>query len=123
VDRFIRQNFDSVEQLEILVLMRLQKPRRWTASDLALEMRTSIGSATTRVNGLVQRGLVRAIAGGEVEYEYAPADDGVDQSVAMVSSVYLTRRFVVIEAIVGTPNEKIRVFADAFRLRRGDRGD
>lgn len=120
LERFIRQSVDSVEQLEMLVLMRLQQPRRWTAAELALEMRTSEGGAKMRLGGLVDRGLVKRA--GE-EYAYEPVDPKADALVAAVASAYLTKRFVVIDVIVGNPTEKIQVFADAFRLRKRSSDD
>jgi len=125
VERFIRQNLDSIEQLEMLVLLRLQQPRRWKASELALEMRTTEGSAATRLRGLVQRGIVREVSGtsgADATYEYAPADEAMDATIGAVATAYVTRRYVVIEAIVGNPKDKIQLFADAFRLRKG-KGD
>lgn len=114
---FLRDNLDSVEQLEILLLLRLQRERAFTAEDLAREMRTSAGSAAMRLDGLSRRGLVKATsASDEPAYTY---DDREDPAVAALATAYLTRRFAVIEAIAGNPNAKIHLFAEAFRLRKG----
>ena len=120
VAAFIRANLDSVEQLEILLLMRLQGGRGWTAEQLAREMRTSRGSVETRLVGLSARGLVSPSGDDDGACIYSPRDKSVDDEVAALAAAYLTRRFAVIEAIAGNPNAKIHLFADAFRVRKGN---
>lgn len=127
VERFVRLHIDSVEQLEILVLLRLHRERAFTAAELAAEMRTSEGSARTRLEALAAHGLlVQATSTGGADgtsFQYAPTDAELDARVAAVATAYVTRRYAVIDAIFAKPTDKIRLFGEAFRLRKDKDGD
>jgi predicted transcriptional regulator len=125
IERFVREYIDSVEQLEILVLLRLHRDRAFTASELATEMRTSEGSASTRLRSLVGSGLVHQLASpsGATSFQYSPKDPALDARVASVATAYVTRRYAVIDAIFAKPTDKIRLFGEAFRLRKNEDDD
>jgi predicted transcriptional regulator len=120
VVEFIIECIDSVEQLEMLVLLRTQRDRGWTPAQLAAEMRTTEGSATKRLKGLLKAGLV--VSSADREHRYAPKDSSKDAVVAAVAMSYLTRRFSVIDVILVGRRNQLGLFSDAFRLRRkGDK--
>jgi predicted transcriptional regulator len=116
VKRFIDANISSVEQLELLLLLRRTKPRTWTAQSASLELRTSPQSVATRVSELAARGLV-TIDGGEFAYGASSSADG---TVGELERVYATYRTRVITMIFDKPPRPIRDLADAFRLRKDD---
>jgi hypothetical protein len=116
VKRFVDANISSVEQLELLLLLRRTKPRSWTARTASLELRTSPQSVATRVAELVARGLVKVDDG---EFTYA-ASSSADGTVGELERVYATYRTRVITMIFDKPPRPIRDLADAFRLRRDD---
>jgi hypothetical protein len=120
VESFVGAHIDSIEQLEILLLLRLDRTRAWTAREIATEMRTTEGSATLRLGGLLGDGLVEMSPSAPPTYRYR-VDAGVDEVVAALAAAYLARRFAVIDAILRQrrPNKsKIRLFAEAFRLKK-----
>jgi hypothetical protein len=120
VASFLAQHIDSVEQLEILLLLRMDRSRTWTPSELATEMRTTEGSAATRLTKLLAHGLVSRTGDA---YRFAPADAAVEASVAAVATTYVSRRYVVIQAIFEPRASTLQAFADAFKIRDGNSGN
>jgi hypothetical protein len=120
VREFIIEHIDSVEQVEILLLLRQKTGRTWTAESMARELRIAVSSAATRLADLKKLGLVLLVEGTPGEYRYAPRTPALDETVRGLSEAYSERRVTVINLIFSKPIDKIRTFADAFRLRRED---
>ncbi|MFY0563258.1 hypothetical protein ACN28E_05395 [Archangium lansingense] len=117
--RFITDHIDSVEQLEILLLLHQHPERSWTAESVARELRISALSADDRLKDMARSGILAKVQGSEVEYRYAPSQQ-LGDVVAGLATAYAERRVTVINLIFSKPIDKIRTFADAFRLRRDD---
>jgi predicted ArsR family transcriptional regulator len=118
VKALINDCIDSVEQLEILLLLHKGRGRRFSAADVCAELRTNGDSTRERLDELVSRGL--AVAGdddGRRVYQLVPDRDR-ERAVAAVAEAYDARRVSVITFVVTKPVDRIRSFADAFRLRR-----
>ncbi len=118
VQRFIATHIDSIEKLEVLLLLRTQADREWTARDVSLELRIAETSAATRLADLAARRLVTERGGSPVAYRFAPASAEDAQDVTDLQDTYATRRVSVISFIFSKPLDKVRGFADAFRLKR-----
>jgi hypothetical protein len=117
VRRLIADSIDSVEQLEILLLL-LQRPERtWSAESVARELRVSSLSAGDRLEDLSRDALLARVKGSD-EYRYAPASAELNEAVKGLATAYTERRVTVINLIFSKPVDKIRTFADAFRLRK-----
>lgn len=106
----------SVEQLEILLLLRAHRGRDWSAEEIAKELRIAALSAANRLLDLAGRGLLVEASPGRFRYE--PNDQALGAAVEGLAKVYPERRVSVIEIIFSKPNDVIRTFADAFKLRR-----
>ncbi|WP_240481198.1 hypothetical protein [Sandaracinus amylolyticus] len=106
----------SVEQLEILLLLRGHAERDWNAEEVAKELRIASISAGNRLADLAARGLLTEASPGR--FRYAPNDPAMHAAVEGLAKVYPERRVSVIEIIFSKPNDVIRTFADAFKLRR-----
>jgi hypothetical protein len=117
---FIIEHIDSVEQVEILLLLRQKTGRTWTAESMARELRIAAGSAGTRLSDLKRLGFVVAVDGAPGEYRYAPRTPELDEKVRGLAEAYSERRVTVINLIFSKPIDTIRTFADAFRLRRDE---
>ncbi len=120
VRRFIVDHIDSVEQLEILLLLHQHRDRAWNAESVARELRISPMSAGDRLEDLRHSELLTRKSGTELEYRYAPASPKLDATVGGLITAYAERRVTVINLIFSKPVDKIRTFADAFRLRKDD---
>jgi len=110
----IDRHIHSVEQLEVLLLLRAAPDKEWTAAEVARALVSQPDTATQRLSDLAARGLVRADAEA---FRYAP-DPETDRAVAALAEAYATRRTRVVARIFSKPEESVRGFSDAFRIRR-----
>lgn len=114
VSAFIFGYIDSVEQLEVLLLLHGEPTRAWTTDELTREMRSNPNSIIQRLRPLCSSGLVECI---DDHYRYAPKDETLHEAVQLLSVVNKTHRHRVLELIF-SPMKKARLFADAFVLGR-----
>lgn len=120
VYRFLYQNIESVEQLEVLLLLRQGPDRGWTADDVARALYSHPSSVVRRLTLLLRQGLLGEHDPGV--YRYAPRTPELEGTVARVADCYRQRRVAVITLIASKPLEDVRAFSDAFRIRR-DKGE
>jgi len=112
---FIRDTFRSVWALELLLSLKATPERKWSATDLVRELRSSEHVVTTAGTQLVAAGLL-LIADDNV-YEYAPASDDLVRLADAVEAVYAKSPSAVRRLIVSPPSNGLTAFADAFRLK------
>jgi hypothetical protein len=120
VRQFIADHIESVEQLEILLLLHQHGGRVWTAESVARELRIAPLSAGERLDELARASILSRIQGSATEYRYAPGSASLQAAVSGLATAYSERRVTVINFIFSKPVDKIRTFADAFRLRKDD---
>ncbi len=112
---FIRAYLGSVYTLELLLLVKRDPKRAWTPDDLVRELRSSRTAVAGALNRLVHAGLVvRDAASG---YVYAPTSPALERLAAEIERVYSIRPISVAQAIAAAPDEKLRAFSDAFKLK------
>ncbi|HVM16978.1 MAG TPA: hypothetical protein VM290_05315 [Gaiellaceae bacterium] len=119
VERLVAEHIHSVEQLEVLLLLRRTAGRSWTAGEVSDELVTQRDSVAERLEDLAARGFLSREDGGEPRYAYAPGDAARDRDVDALADCYARRRVSVITLIFSKPSDTIRSFSDAFRLRGG----
>jgi hypothetical protein len=116
--QFIRDRLPSLEQIEIVLLLRRDPARAWTAPEVAGNLATPPESTAMRLFLLASNGVVLFDgSSGLPRYRYAA---GIPEGVmAELETAYTERRENLI-AIVGggsTP-DPLRSFADAFKLKK-----
>jgi hypothetical protein len=127
VRSFILAHVDSVVQLEILLLLHTRAQRQWTAAQVAAELRIDPAWSSNELARLAAAGLLATAlpaapappsAAADVAYGYAPRSAELDAAVQGLAREYALRRVTVIGLIFSKPVDKIRSFADAFRIRK-----
>lgn len=119
VARLIASHIDSVEKLEILLLLRGERDRAWTSDQVSRELRRNPSTVSRALKQLADRQL---LAGSTADgFRFAPSDPALEQQVTRLADTYATRRVSVIQLIVANPMDSVTTFADAFRLRKKDR--
>jgi hypothetical protein len=118
VQRFISNHIDSIEKLEVLLLLRARTDKDWTAREVSLELRITESSALMRLEDLTARRLLMERPGSPPTFRYNPASAEDVQDINELQATYSTRRVSVISFIFSKPLDKVRGFADAFRLKR-----
>lgn len=110
----LAERIDSATQLEILLLLHRDSSRAWTAAEVAAELRLERQWSESQLAHLARRGLAAA---KDSAHRYAPADAALAAAVGDLRRAYAERPATVITLIFSKPQEALRTFADAFRLR------
>jgi hypothetical protein len=113
--RFAAGLFKSVWALELLLTLRRGRDRSWLADELIKELRSSQVVVVEALNNLVVTGLVVEEGGGRFRYHAGNA--GVDEMVGELEALYAMKPTVVMREIVTTPNLKLKILSDAFRIK------
>lgn len=116
---FLASCINSVEQLEILILLRQKS--ELDVHTINRELRTSEASVEKRLNDLKRKNLIafREVE-GRVIYAYDPPErlvSVIDQLIAL----YATHRVAIINTIFEKPTDRLKDFSEAFRLRDKDK--
>ena len=114
--RFLRHSIGSIWDLELLLLLHRDAARGWTAAGLVRELRGSPGIVASALTTLSRAGLAECDDSGQ--YRYRPATAELDDMAGKLLRTYSEFPFAVTQAIFAAPSDKIRVFADAFRLKK-----
>jgi hypothetical protein len=112
----IAQHIHSVEQLEVLLLLRAAPEKEWTAVEVARALVSQPESAEQRLADLAGREL---IVHGDDRYRY-DASRPSDKAVNDLAEAWATRRTTVIGLVFSKPSDAVTSFSDAFRIRRRD---
>jgi hypothetical protein len=116
VDRFLRNSIRSVWELELLLLIRRQRTRLWIADELTHDLRASALIVRDALDALQKVGLISKNT--NEQYQYWPVSPELAQLVEDLATAYATSPVAVTEAILSAPSSSIRIFADAFKIKR-----
>lgn len=112
VKDFVFQYIDSVEQLDILLLLCSDQNKLWTADELSAFLRSSRNSIEKRMTSLENLKLVSR--DGD-DYRYTPETESLNQTIKELGEIYKVHRYRILE-IIFSPMKKGRDFADAFKI-------
>jgi hypothetical protein len=111
-----------VVQLEILLLLFGQRERAWSSDDIARELRVDAAWVDSQLGNLCTNGVVTCTTTKPLTYQYQPKSPELDQAVVGLAQAYADRRVTVISMIFSKPIDKLRSFADAFKIRKDKDG-
>lgn len=113
--KFVDQHVESIEHLEILLLLS-ESERDWGASEIFQLIQSSPASIEQRLASLRNAGLLTESSPGR--FQFSPANDETRQVVKDLAEAYRERRVRIIEAIYSRKTDAVQTFADAFRFKR-----
>jgi hypothetical protein len=118
VRRFVIEHINSVEQLEVLLLLWAHADQDWTAEAVSQKLYTPPAAAEMRLDDLQQRGFVKAGSLPEKSYRYRPTHGDSHGLITALAELYRDRRVTIISLIYSKPHQQVQAFADAFKLRK-----
>lgn len=113
---FINENISSVAELEVLFTLVLQPGKAWDAKTIAKELRSNSTSAGNQLSELHSKKLIQKI--NNESFQYIPQDKTLDDLIKTLRSNYIDRPVAIITCIYEKPSEKLKVFSDAFKLKK-----
>lgn len=109
---FARLAIGSVSALELLILLRHERQHRYRLTELVRELRSSQLAVEHALDQLIKFGLVAGAPDSGYQYRQSEFDAICDR----VEVAYVRKPVSLIRAILEAPDEKLRQFADAFRI-------
>jgi len=113
---FIRECIDRLETLDVLLLLQTGRARAWTVRQVSDEMRSSSLAVASALETLHSRGL---LAKDDDTFSFRPRNAELEEKTSRLAACYREKRTAVITTIFSRPNEAVRSFAEAFRIKKG----
>jgi hypothetical protein len=118
IAEFIERAIDTIQQLEILFLLRGKPDRVWRVGEIAAEVRMTTTTAALNVSALHAFGLLVVEAADGDGYRYEPHSITLHAGVEGLVAAHETDPVSVLTAVFNKPPRALRTFADALLLRR-----
>jgi hypothetical protein len=115
VQKFIARYIESVEKLEILLLLGKAPEKQWSVEQVYQAIQSSHSSVAQKLRNLTSEGFVER---QDECYRFQPKTKELADAVGVLGAAYQTKRIKVIEAIFSKGTDELRKFADAFKLRK-----
>lgn len=113
---FIFAQIESIAHLEALLLLKEKPAQEWTPEQATQRLYIPVDKAEQVLGSLAEKGFLVL---GEQGYRFSCRTRDLESMVCRLAQAYREKLIPVTNLIHSKPN-RIRAFADAFRLRRGD---
>jgi hypothetical protein len=123
VREFLATHVQSLEALEVLLVLQRESERWWSAESLAAELGVPRSAAAARLEEVASRNLLDVRISDGIFYRYGPASPSIDSAVRATVETYSRKPLAVTRALYSPPMDDIRSFADAFRIRKREGSD
>lgn len=118
LDKFIAAEINSLEQLEILLLLSDNPKQWWTVRNVYEIIKSSHQSVQHRLNEMTESGILVKEGDGEARYQFGLTEGPNLESIHELREAYKERPVKVVQAIYSKPPDAVKEFAKAFRLRK-----
>ena len=106
----------SLWAIELLLLLFRSPDRTWSSGDLVRELRSSAPLVDEVLALLVETGIVHRDDAGF--YRYGATTTKLEEMVTALDRLHSERPLSLAREIHSMPNQKLRAFSDAFRLKK-----
>jgi predicted transcriptional regulator len=111
---FVGTSFRSIWALELLLMLRRTRDRSWAPPEIIKELRSSRAVVVDALNNLTAAGLVIEEDSGGYRYRGV---SGPEEMVDDIERLYAVKPTRMMQKIVNSPNSKLKILSDAFRIR------
>jgi hypothetical protein len=115
---FLKGHIRSVFGLEVLLLLRRERIRSFTAPVIASEVGIEIDVAQQQLSELTSANLIETMNGEVATYRYAPVDQTLASLVDQLAAAYAKQRVPILSLILAEHEDRTRCFVEAYRLNR-----
>lgn len=114
----MRERLPSLEQIEIVLLLRGDRARSWSALEVSQSLGTPPESTAMRLFLLHSNGVVAFEGGGIPRYRSAD-DAALEPLFEELTDAYAQQRDALVALVGGQQTaDPLRSFADAFKLKK-----
>ena len=116
--RFIKEKIQTVLRLEVLLLLHQKQSRSFTAAEVANELGFEKEAAKDQLTALEAIGVVVQSKTDKPKYRYHPLNTTLGSMVEQLAVGYSKQRVPILSVILADHPDRIRLFAEAFRIIR-----
>ena len=120
IRRFLKEAVTSVEDLEIVLLLRRNPERYWDAESVSDRLEISRQLAAASLETLARHNLLDVRLSDVIRYRYNPMTGGDLASVNAVADAWRHDRALVMKELTAN-GHSLSDFSNAFRFRRNER--
>lgn len=106
----------SLWAIELLLFLHRSPTHAWQIEDIVRELRSTQALVDDILARLVDLGLVLREAPSSCRYQ--PSSPKLATLVAQLGRLHAERPLAIAQEIHGVPDEKLRAFSDAFKLKK-----
>lgn len=128
LQRFLHENIEALEDVELLVLLGKNPDIPWSAESAESRLGLPESALATSLRRMKKRGLVEPVDGAADEYVLTRRNPVLRAKILQLVLAYESDRYAIIMVVSEAAMERVResmsrAFADAFVLgkKRGDR--
>ena len=122
VVRFIRDYIRDIDDLLLLEALANNAERWWDGAAVADELLVDQREAGRLLEHFAARNMLEIRVTDDVRYQFRPGTQPLDDAAQACLSAYREHPRAVWREVTGSSGRRnLRDFADAFRIRRGDR--
>ena len=117
---FVRDHVETLEQLEVLILLSKSPERWWDAAAVAEALGLNVTIARDALERFASRNLLAISITTDVRYQLQPGTAMLRDASEEFAEACRTKRGAIVRLVTDAQQRAMRDFADAFRLRRHD---
>jgi hypothetical protein len=114
---FLSERLSSAGHIDVVMLLRDDPSRSWTAPEVAAALGAAPETAAMRLFLLASGGLIAFEPAAIPRYRYVNSDAEMDATLQELSDALQSDRDAVM-ALIDAPRDPIRSFTDAFKLKK-----
>ena len=116
VRELIARHLDSVESIEILLLLRRSPQTYWGAPAIAEQLGINPDIARAKIEALRSSGMI-TVGEQTGAFRYGPPDEQTRSAIDELAALYANRRSSVINEIYSANLGRLRAFSNSFRVK------
>jgi hypothetical protein len=120
VTAFVDEHIETLEHLEVLMLLMKSPDRWWDAAAVAENTGIAASVAGAALERLASRNLLAITITSDVRYRFQPGTPALQEASEQFGEVCRTNAGALFRVVAEGQRRAIRDFADAFRVRRHD---
>lgn len=121
VKKFLYENVESIDQLEVLRLLGEDRGKEWPLAELAVAVQTTPQALRAHLAAMQARGLLTTEQRGtDLLCRFGVGPTASEVMVNRLLQLYKERPVTMIKLVYERPADPLRDFADAFRVRKED---
>ena len=119
VARFLYDNVESIDQLEILRVLGEDREKEWDSVALAAAVQAEPQAVRAHLTAMHARGLLTMTPrGAGLSCRYGVRTPELESMVGRLLQMYRERPVTMIKMVYERAKDPLRAFADAFRIRK-----